>query len=405
MAPNKKYWLLNLLFVGVDFFHYASGQCIGTGEIIRTGRGAIQSPNYLDEQGKEAECSWKFVLPEKNYMLNLTIVYQRLYFVKDSNPHCIGSYILTINNVTRRCDKYINWPTYTVAESILFYNSDICDDATNPPQEGVAVCYVSDGGTTAGYIGSSIGFRIEYRFTECAEETTTKYDQQASTDPKHNPPVPTTKVGPPSTVATITTTEDTQAGATTECDIEGPTTRANPVETGSTREYFTSDSSPITDNDAIISIDTDGTNSDGISDTAKLFLVSIPGFVGIITLVATAIAFCRKKGDKSQDGNKVEQENGGSNQMENVESPIQELGQEAAEAAELDEATTSTIQEEESPYTIMYSAIARKDEEEDKKKSSCDEEKPSAIEDEQKHEMYSAVIRKTEGGDKETIHV
>ncbi|XP_077970122.1 uncharacterized protein LOC144424570 isoform X2 [Styela clava] len=251
-------------------------------------------------------------------------------------------------------------------------------------ENNVRVQYVSDGRTYngSGAVTGTMGFKIQYKFLQCSTviETTTEYDQQASTNPDNNHSVSTSNVAPHSTVATISATEITQTDTTTKSAITD------------------------TENDDAASKETDG-NSDGISDTAKLFLVSIPGFIGIIILVVTAIVFCRKRGDKSQKYKNFEKDNVGENKMGNAESPIQEPDHDTA-TAENNEPTTSTVQDEETPYAIMYSALARKDKEGDANELLWDEKKTSAIEeDEHKYDMYSAVVRKTEGGDKETIHV
>ncbi|XP_039255101.2 uncharacterized protein LOC120331968 isoform X1 [Styela clava] len=400
------------------------GNCLCNGRMemnITSGNGEITSPNYRDEYGRTANCSWNFN-PSEGYALVLTIKYQRLYILGDSKKICFGSYSFTINGDTQECTNYVDtkYPD-SLIEPFEFFDSMCGGDAGN--KSSVRVQYISDGRT---YTGSetvistaSMGLRIEYKWSECPTTavTTTEYvatnvfgdtshHQQETTEPDNNYTLTTTKVGSHLSVDAKSTTE-TPIETTTNPDIMGQTTKSIPIETGSTENYFTSHSTTNTAGE------TAGANSDGISDTTKLVLVSIPGFIGIMILVATAIVFCRKRGDKSQDGNKVGQENVGSDQMENVESPIQEPEQDNAagdgsstsvdremenakntcQVAEQNEPTTSAIQEEESPYTIMYSALARKDQEDEKKT-------PSIEEDEHKYDMYSAVVRKTEGGDK-----
>nr|XP_039254642.1 uncharacterized protein LOC120331609 [Styela clava] len=230
----------------------------------------------------------------------------------------------------------------------------------------IHVQYVSDGRTHDGSIvNPAMGFAIQYKISQCP-----------------------------------TTSEATTDNVSTSIFEGSSYTEQTTSKIEDNRTLSTKDTE---NNDVATFRETDADNSDGISDTAKLFLVSIPGFIGIIILVVTAIVFCMKRGDKSQDGNKVKQENVSGNQVGNVESPTQEPDQDTT-AAEHNEPTTSTSQEEEAPYTIMYSTLARKDEE-DKKETIRAENKTSAIEeDEHKYDMYSVVVRKTEGGDKKTIH-
>ncbi|XP_077969322.1 uncharacterized protein LOC144411712 [Styela clava] len=159
-----------LLFKG--FIRSSISQCDGSQMIISNGTGHIQSPNYLNEYGKKASCTWKFV-PEDNdkfIQLILTVEYQRLYFVDRIYKVCSGSYILTINNETADCDRYID-SIYTPAINMTYHQPQHCigtSDGKLMPY--VEVRYVSDG-RTANYSASSMGFRIHYNYTRCTQGT------------------------------------------------------------------------------------------------------------------------------------------------------------------------------------------------------------------------------------------
>ncbi|XP_077970240.1 uncharacterized protein LOC144424639 isoform X2 [Styela clava] len=315
-----------------------NGQCHGEAMSITSENGEIDSPDYDNEYGKSANCSWKFT-PAEGYALVLTITYQRLYILditSNNNPkkYCLGSYNLTINNDTQECRRYID-TRYSTTMPFQYFDTMCGEDKEN--KSSVHVQYISDGRTynetTTDHVLTSILEGSSY-----IEQTGTTFEDNRTLSTKD--------------------TENNDVGTFSE---------------------------------------TDGANSHGISDTAKLFLVSIPGFIGIILLAVTAIVFCRKRMDKYQENKNVEQDNVGGNKMENAESPIKESDQDTA-AAENDEPANSTIQDEEGPYTIMYSALSRQDEEDVKENSEIKE-------DGHKYDMYSAVVRKIERGDKETIHV
>ncbi|XP_077970176.1 uncharacterized protein LOC120331609 [Styela clava] len=385
IGQTSKYAVFFSIFMGS--LKLSNSQCSNSTLVINDGSGTIKSPNFENEYGISANCSWVFLQPSdgKTYRLDFTIVYQRLYFVINSVKVCSGSYELIINNVTEKCDRYLNTERGSwISKS--FFDSGTCVPFDVPQKSGslsdsVLVQYVSDGrkhiveGSTTNF-GSNMGFQIDYKYVECVEKTTTA-----------KAPTATLSDGETTTVVFPNTEAKTQHHSTI-------------ISEGSSYTHHPNDDIyDIEKLNTTTSVVSGETNANGISDTAKLFLVSIPGFIGIILLVATAIVFCRKRGDKPQDGKNVEQENVGGNKMENAESPIQEPDHDTA-SVERDEPTTSAIQDEETPYTFMYSALARKDNEGDKK------ETLSAIEDdEHKYDMYSAVVRKTEGGDKETMHV
>ncbi|XP_077969463.1 uncharacterized protein LOC144424234 [Styela clava] len=349
-------WLLIVILL-LGTVAGSNGQCDGKKMNLTLGNGIISSPNYPEEYGKSANCAWDFN-PLEGYTLELTITYQRLYIsvTETSVKICLGSYLLSISNDTQECSRYIdkNYLMTLIGVQHFDYFDSMCgENAENKPS--VHVQYMSDGRIYTGtntVITKSMGFSIQYKFSECytTAETTTEYVQTSIFEGSSN------------IEQTITNFEDNRTLST--IDTAG---------------------------------ETDGANSDGIGDTAKLFLVSISGFIGIIILVATVIVFCRKRGDIYQKNKNVKQDNVGGNKMENAESPIQEPDQDTA-TAENDEPANLTIQDEEAPYTIMYSALTRQDEEDVKENSAIEE-------DEQKHDMYSVVVRKTGGGDKETIHV
>nr|XP_039255099.1 uncharacterized protein LOC120331967 isoform X1 [Styela clava] len=167
--------MLLVLFAGT--LQSAFCQCNDTSLVIKEGNGKFMSPNYRNEYGKSASCMWEFQPPTdgKDYSLSLAIVYQRLYFVvgSDVGKDCSGNYSLYINNEKQDCQRYIGFPNQYV--TLMFYDSNSCG-AGSPHQSlssGVTVRYNSKG-LLSSSDQFSMGFEIQYKFTECIKVATIK---------------------------------------------------------------------------------------------------------------------------------------------------------------------------------------------------------------------------------------
>nr|XP_039255104.1 uncharacterized protein LOC120331972 [Styela clava] len=113
-----------------------------------------------------------------------------------------------------------------------------------------------------------MGFEIQYKFTECIEATTLH---------------PTTVV-PKTTFIETTTMEET-----TTYMLETTATGTTKPETQSTIKVT---EKPTISQGTTTKAGTGDTRSTkGLSTTTVLFLVSIPGFIGIIILIASAIIY------------------------------------------------------------------------------------------------------------------
>ncbi|XP_077969509.1 uncharacterized protein LOC144424257 [Styela clava] len=144
-----------------------NGQYSGKEINMTSGNGGVSSPNYPNEYGKSANCSWKFT-HSAGYALVLTITYQKLYIVKNAEKICLGSYMLTINSDTQECERYIDTRYALAVIEIFEYFDSMCDsDADNGPN--VHVQYVSDGRTFTGSGATTkgMGFKIQYKFSKC----------------------------------------------------------------------------------------------------------------------------------------------------------------------------------------------------------------------------------------------
>ncbi|XP_077969461.1 uncharacterized protein LOC120331972 [Styela clava] len=264
-------YILLVLFAGA--LRQAFSQCDNTSQVINKGNGKFMSPNYPpNEYGKSASCLWKFKPPVdgKNYSLSLMIVYQRLYFAVGSHggKDCSGNYSLFINNDKQYCERYISIhnPQFV---TLMFYDSDSCGAGSphQPFSPGVTVWYTSKGLLSSSN-QSSMGFEIQYKFTECIEATTLH---------------PTTVV-PQTTFIETTTMEET-----TTYMLETTATGTTKPETQSTIKVT---EKPIISQGTKTEAGTGDTGTiKGLSTTTVLFLVSIPGFIGIIILIASAIIY------------------------------------------------------------------------------------------------------------------
>ncbi|XP_077970222.1 uncharacterized protein LOC144424633 [Styela clava] len=307
-------------------------QCDNTSLVINEGNGEITSPNYPpNEYGESASCSWEFQPPVdgKNYSLGLTIIYQRLYFVVEggsSRKNCSGNYSLLINNDKQDCQRYIGFVKQYV--TLMFYDSDSCG-AGSPKQSfspSVNVRYTSEG-SLWNDPQTTMGFKIQYKFTECIEATTLQ---------------PTTIV-PTTTVVQTTTWEES-----TTYMLE--TTASEKQETSSLKSI----TSTKTEKYVMGSTEGQRESTEGqLSTTTVLILVSIPGFIGIIILIASAIIYCRGRNKSSAKPffNKEEID------MKKLRNEEDKPGRESGEGDKLQ--TNTTAQSTEADTSALYSTIVK----------------------------------------------